>query len=59
MGVLHIYGSYNGHRAEEIDEASTPREAEYLLGEYRMAFGSGWDIYVKEWKHNPRDKVFV
>ena len=30
---------------EVIDTAETTEEAEYLVGEYRLAFGKGWNIY--------------
>ena len=32
---------------ELIDEVETRREAEYLMVEYRMAYGSGFYIYIK------------
>ena len=30
---------WNNNNVEEIDTADTKEEAEYLLGEYKMAFG--------------------
>ena len=32
---------------EEIDEAKDRAEADYLVREYRMAYGSGWTIWKK------------
>jgi hypothetical protein len=31
---------------EEIDSADTRQEAEYLLAEYRLAFGPGWVLWI-------------
>ncbi len=31
---------------EEIDTADTLTEANRLAGEYRLAFGAGWSIWV-------------
>ena len=44
-----IWGKTSGARKEEIDQADTERDARYLVHEYRMAFGSDWNIwYTKE-----------
>jgi hypothetical protein len=32
---------------EEIDTAETKQSAEYLLNEYRIAFGGGWSLWIK------------
>lgn len=32
---------------EEIDQAETIREADYLAGEYRMAYGPEYTITIK------------
>lgn len=37
-----IYGKYKNEPWEELDTAETASERDYLLGEYRMAFGAGW-----------------
>lgn len=29
---------------EEIDTAETQEDADYLIGEYKMAFGPGWSV---------------
>ena len=39
-------GIYQGSK-EVIDSATGKHEAEYLVNEYRMAFGLGWSIYHK------------
>jgi hypothetical protein len=44
--MLKIMGRYNGV-TEELDTAKDQQEAEYLLGEYRLAFGAGWTIWIK------------
>ena len=41
-----IFGRYNGE-TEEVDQASTKQEAEYLVQEYRLAFGPGWQIWKR------------
>lgn len=35
------------HGVEEIDTADTFGEAAYMAKEYRLAFGSGWQIWVE------------
>ena len=45
--AYRIMGSYRG-RAEEVDTADSEKEANRLLGEYRMAFGAGWTLWVEE-----------
>lgn len=41
-----IMGTYRG-RTEEIDSADSEREAQRLAVEYRLAFGSGWAVWVE------------
>lgn len=45
--MFKIMGRYMG-RTEEIDNAATKRDAEYLLREYRLAFGSAWTLWIVE-----------
>lgn len=45
--MYKIMGKYKG-RIEEIDTADDHKEAEFLLGEYRMAFGPDWTLWVQE-----------
>lgn len=33
---------------EQVDEAQTIKEARYLVREYRLAYGSGFSIYIKK-----------
>jgi len=40
-----IVGIYQGNKRETIDTAKDLAEAEYLVAEYRLAFGSDWRIY--------------
>jgi hypothetical protein len=37
--MFKIMAKWNNNNVEEIDTADTKEEAEYLLGEYKMAFG--------------------
>jgi hypothetical protein len=39
-----IIGVYKGKK-ETIDNAETPEEARYLVGEYQLAFGNQWRVY--------------
>ena len=41
-----IMGKYQG-KTEEIDTAEDEQNADYLVGEYRMAFGSDWQVWKK------------
>lgn len=40
-----IMGRYCGGPTEEIDTAETEEEADYLEGEYVLAYGAGWHIW--------------
>ncbi len=42
-----IYGTYRGE-TEEIDTAETKTKANYLVGEYQMAYGPEWTIIVRK-----------
>jgi len=42
---FRIMGRYRG-RTEELDTADSKSEALRLVGEYRMAFGSGWEVWL-------------
>ena len=45
--MYKIMGKYNDC-TEEIDTADEWSEAIYMVDEYRMAFGSDWEIWVEE-----------
>ena len=47
MAKYIIWGEYEGKK-EKIDRAKTEHEANYLVGEYRLAFGKGWKIWWKK-----------
>jgi hypothetical protein len=49
-----IMGKYRG-QIEEIDEAKTRKEAQYLLSEYRLAFGLGWQLWIKPSKRSEEE----
>jgi len=42
--MFRIMGSLNG-TVECLDTAETAEEADYLVGEYRLAFGERWKIH--------------
>jgi len=39
-------GRHGGLFAEEIDTADTLEEADYLLKEYQLAFGTAWELWI-------------
>lgn len=45
--MFKIMGKYNG-RTEEIDSFETQAEAEKMLSEYQMAYGHGWQLWIKK-----------
>ena len=47
--MFKIVGTYKGEK-EDLDIAKTKDEAEYLLKNYKMAFGKDWVIEIKEIK---------
>jgi len=44
--TYRIMGKYQG-RAEEVDTANSQEEADHMLSEYRMAFGTGWNLWIE------------
>ena len=42
--------SISKYGKEEVDSAKTMEEALYLAKEYRLAFGSGYEITIKKQK---------
>ena len=45
MPTISIWGRLGTRAPERIDGASNVKEANYLVGEYRLAFGQGWKIW--------------
>lgn len=45
MKAYTIFGSYQGSSKEAIDTADDEKTAEYLVGEYKLAYGSNWNIW--------------
>lgn len=45
-----LYGKYGKNKWERIDSAETKESIYYLLGEYRLAFGPGWQYKIKKEK---------
>lgn len=48
---MTIWGKYKG-KVEKIDTC-TKSDAVYLVGEYRLAFGTGWVIWVGRKSDDP------
>ena len=53
MATITIWGKYRG-KVEKIDSASTPREAQYLAGEYALAYGRDWQVWAGRRDEEPR-----
>ncbi len=47
--MYQIIGVYKGNR-EVIDQAETKKEADYLVSEYRLAYGNEWKVYAIKMK---------
>jgi len=45
MAKFEIVGEYRGE-SEVLDTAETRVQAEYLVGEYQLAFGPEWRIHL-------------
>lgn len=45
MSEVRIWGKYRNNPPEVID-TTTKKEAAYLVGEYRMAFGKDWVVWA-------------
>jgi len=43
--TISIWGQLPGKAAEVIDRASSLQEAQYLAGEYQLAFGRQWRVW--------------
>jgi len=46
--IFTIVGQRERERSEEIDTTETREGADYLLGEYQLAFGPEWNIWIEE-----------
>ena len=46
--MFEIIGKLEDFDIEVIDSADTYNEAVYMLGEYEMAFGNGWILWIKD-----------
>lgn len=44
--VIRIWGRYKNNAPEVIDEASSQLDADYLVGEYRMAYGRDYLVWA-------------
>ena len=44
MDRPHLWGCHNNGKWEWIDTADEDNSKEFLLGEYRSAFGVGWNF---------------
>jgi hypothetical protein len=48
MKTYRIKAKYGHAPVEEIDKTTTEQDANFLVGEYRMAYGKGWIIWWVE-----------
>jgi hypothetical protein len=55
--TINIWGKYKGAVPEIIDTATSLRDAEYLIREYRMAYGKDWLIWQGRRKDRPDVKA--
>jgi hypothetical protein len=46
LTVFDIIGVYRGE-SEVIDSADDRETARYLVGEYQLAYGSGWRVFYR------------
>jgi hypothetical protein len=53
---INIWGRYKKNPPEIIDTAESIRDAEHLVGEYRMAYGSDWLVWHGRRKDGERTK---
>lgn len=49
--MFEIIGKYRG-KSEVVDSAETEKEANYLAGEYRMAYGAQWSVTIRKARVN-------
>lgn len=54
--VIRIWGRYKKNAPEVIDEASSQKDADYLVGEYRMAYGRDWIVWAGRKKDGEEPK---
>ena len=43
-----IVGTYKGQTEDVETDIETMEDADYLLGEYRLAFGNNWTLAIEE-----------
>jgi hypothetical protein len=48
--AYEIIGKYKNFPKEVVDTAEDRKEANYLLSEYRLAYGSEWSLSLKRVK---------
>jgi len=53
--TTRIWGRYEG-RAPEVIDTVAPGAAARLLGEYRLAFGAGWTLWLGRRDDEPRPR---
>lgn len=46
-----IIGTYDGETEAVEEDIETREEADYLLAEYKLAFGAGWYLRLKTHRH--------
>lgn len=53
--TISIWGRYKDRKPEVIDRATNKRDAAYLAGEYRLAFGKDWKVWLGRRDEEPHD----
>lgn len=46
--ATYINGRFENDSIETIDEFETYKEARDMLAEYRLSYGSGWDLWLSQ-----------
>lgn len=54
--VIKIWGRYKSYAPEVIDEADSEKEANFMVGEYRIAFGKDYLVWAGR-KRDVEEKV--
>jgi len=55
--MYYLHGKYKERSQEVIDEATTRKEILYLFGEYQLAFGPEWDLWITKGKRGKRLEI--
>ena len=53
---MTIWGKYKDKPIEKIDSCKK-EDAEFMVGEYKLAFGSGWTIWAGKKSERPGSRT--